>query len=276
MTTSIVTGNLLNPSAQGLTYGMFPGGSMSQYLDAYSIFQNAGTPMLPMGNIGFTGIGGINPAVNDAYFNAMVKNSDNMTSLQFVNRGNQHTLGAYSEIMQKNMTEMATAIREGQMGKASQIYNEVYEAISKNYGRELDKHEDRVAFDQSVRATITNLYQQINGYPLANDIKENGETYFENGLMQGLTLFGHHKNSAEETESYMTGTGIEGYGGKKFTKFLGKVLGGTISLGVAAGIGAGIATIAGAAVAPFAIAGAGIALLVGLINNNSTSKVTSA
>lgn len=275
MTASVVTGNLLNPTSRGLTYGMFPGGVMSQYLDSYSVFQN-NSAYAPIAGMGF-GFGGVNPAVNNAYFNAMVQNSDNMTTLGFVTRSNQHTLGAYNEIMQKNLVEMATAIREGQMGKASQVYNEIYDAISKNYGRELNNHEDRVEFDQSIRATISNLYQQINGYPLANDINENGEGYFANGFMQGFTLGNHHKNSAEETESYMTGTSIEGYSSKKFVKTLGKITGATVSVGTAAAIGAGVGSaFFGIAAVPGALIGAGIALLSGLISNNSTSKVTSA
>lgn len=283
MTTSIVTGNLLNPTAQGMSFGMFPGGTMSQYLDAYSIFSRpnpcAGMPMaggvLPTAGMGI-GIG-MNPAVNNAYYNAMIQNSDNMTSLAFVNRGNQHALGSYGEIMQKNMVEMATAIREGQMGKASKIYNEIYSAVSNNYGRETNVHSNRVDYDQSVRATISNLYQQINGYPLAQDINDHGEGYFANGFMQGLTLGNHHKNSAEETESFMTGTSIEGYASKKFTKFVGKVVGGSISIGTAAGIGAAIGShFFGIGAIPGAIIGGGIALLSGIISNNSTSKVTSA
>ena len=254
---TIVTGNLLNPSAQGLSFGMYPAGSMSQYMEDASVFT------APYANVGFG-------ALNPNYYNAMGVASDNMTALAFKTRSNQHVLGSYNEIMQKNLTEMATAIREGEMGKASQIYNEVYQAISQNYGEELTTQSQRVAFDQSVKATITNLYQQINGYPLSMDIKENGEGYFANGFMQGLTLGNHHKNSAEETESYMTGTSIEGYSGKKFQKALGKIAGGAISVGGAAGVGFLIGGVPGAAI------GAGLALLTGLFSNNSTSKVTEA
>ena len=189
---TIVTGNLLNPSAQGLSFGMYPAGSMSQYMEDASVFT------APYANVGFG-------ALNPNYYNAMGVASDNMTALAFKTRSNQHVLGSYNEIMQKNLTEMATAIREGEMGKASQIYNEVYQAISQNYGEELTTQSQRVAFDQSVKATITNLYQQINGYPLSMDIKENGEGYFANGFMQGLTLGNHHKNSAEEIKGFFDG-----------------------------------------------------------------------
>ena len=267
-----MTTGISSLSPNGLGFGVQYSGCLSQYMEPGSVF-NGPMGMCPNfmgGGVGFT------PAANNAYFNTMIQNSDNMTTLNFVNRGNQHSLGSYGEIMQKNMVEMATAIREGKMGKASKLYDEIYEAVSKNYGRETNNNSDRLDYDQSIRATISRLYEQINGYPLAKDINDNGEGYFENGFMQGLTFFGHHKNSAEETESYMTGTSIEGYPGKKFTKLLGKLTGGAISLGAAAGVGAIAATVLGAAALPFALAGAGVALLVGLVNNNSTSKVTSA
>ncbi len=268
MTTFVTTGNLLNPSISGLNFGMYPAGSMSQYLDAYSVFNTNSAMNSPMfGGIGCMGGFGMN---NANFYNNMAANSDNMTSLQFKFRSNQHALGSYNEIMQKNLTEMATALRNGEMGKASRIYDEVYQAIGKNYGEEITTQEQRVAYDQSIKATITNLYQQVNGYPLANDINENGEGYFENGFMQGLTLGNHHKNSSEETESYMTGTSIEGYRSKQFAKTVGKVLGGTISVGAAAGIGFACGGVVGAAI------GAGVALLGGLISNNSTTKVTEA
>lgn len=282
MTVSVTTGNLLNPSAQGLSYGMFPAGSMSQYLDAYSVFSNNSSfGMNPMFGMG-TGIGmgygvGNASAWNNAYYGLAIQNSDNSATLTFVNRGNNQSLNSYGEIMQKELTELATALRTGQMGKASRIYDSIYSAIGQNYGRELGVHADRVNFDKSVKATITNLYQQVNGYPLANDINDNGEGYFANGFLQGLTLGNHHKNSAEETESYMTGTEIEGYGSKKFAKNVGRVIGGGISVGAAAGIGAAIgANFFGIGAVPGAVIGGGIALLTSFINGNDTTKITRA
>ena len=44
MATQVITGNLLNPSAQGLTNGMYPAGSLSQYLEANSVFDGSQTP----------------------------------------------------------------------------------------------------------------------------------------------------------------------------------------------------------------------------------------
>jgi hypothetical protein len=186
--------------------------------------------------------------------------------------------------MQKNLQEMAAAIREGEFGKASTIYNEIYTAISKNYGEELTTQSQRLEADQSIKATITKLYQQVNGYPLVNDIEESGEGFFENGFMQGFTLGNHHKNSAEETVSYMTGVGIENYSGKKFAKNFGKVVGGVVGVGGigAAGalVGAGVAVVAGVAAAPLAIAGAAIAgvgaLATWLFSDNKAEKVTEA
>ena len=45
MATQVITGNLLNPSAQGLTNGMYPAGSLSQYLEANSVFDSSQTPV---------------------------------------------------------------------------------------------------------------------------------------------------------------------------------------------------------------------------------------
>ncbi|MCM1266131.1 MAG: hypothetical protein NC200_08025 [Candidatus Gastranaerophilales bacterium] len=285
MSTQITTGNLLNPSATGMTFGMYPAGSMSQYLDSYSVFE-ATTPnqfgSMPMmgGAISPIGVGGspVGAMMNNyAYYDLMCLNNDNMTAFQFKQRSNQHALGSYNEIMQKNVQEMAMAIRQGEFGKASAIYNEVYTAISQNYGEEIMTHEQRLNADQSIKATITKLYEQINGYPLVNDIEESGEGFFETGFMQGLTLGNHHKNSAEETISYMTGMGIENYSGKKFNKNVGRVVGGTLSVGGAVAAGAlagsiipGVGTVIGGAV------GGVLALSTWLFSNNSPEKVTEA
>lgn len=286
MSTQITTGNLLNPSASGMKFGMYPAGTMSQYLDAYSVFE-ATTPnrfnTMPMtGAVSPIGIGVSGSPVsammnNYAYYDLMGLNNDNMTAFQFKQRSNYHALGSYNEIMQKNVQEMAMAIRQGEFGKASAIYNEVYTAISKNYGEELMTHEQRLNADQSIKATITKLYEQINGYPLINDIEESGEGFFETGFMQGLTLGNHHKNSAEETISYMTGMGIENYSGKKFKKNIGKVIGGTMSVGGAAAAGAlagsfipGVGTVIGGVI------GGALALGTWLFSDNSPEKVTEA
>lgn len=285
MSTQITTGNLLNPSATGMTFGMYPAGSMSQYLDSYSVFE-ATTPnrfgTMPMMGGAISPIGfGSNPVAaavnNNAYYDLMGINNDNMTAFQFKQRSNVHALGSYNEIMQKNLEEMAMAIRQGEFGKASAIYNEVYNAISKNYGEEIMTHEQRLNADQSVKATITKLYEQINGFPLVNDIEESGEGFFETGFMQGLTLGNHHKNSAEETISYMTGMGIENYSGKKFQKNVGKVVGGAFSVGGAVAAGAavgsfipGVGTVIGGAI------GGALALGTWLFSDNSPEKVTEA
>ena len=68
----------------------------------------------------------------------------------------------------------------------------------------------------------------------------------------------------------MTGTEIEGYGSKKFAKNVGRLIGGGISIGGAAGIGFAIGGV------PGALIGGGIALLTSIFNGNSTTKITEA
>lgn len=260
MTTSIAG---LAPIGLG-TVGIVPSGCMSQYMDSGSVF-NAGYMYPGMGCFG------LNPAQSDAYFNAMVHNSDNMTSLQFVNNGNQHALNSYGEIMQKNLPEVAEALRNGEYGKAARLYDEVYEAVSKNYGREITTHQDRLNMDQSIKATISRAYQQINGTTIGLDARQSDEGYFSNGFMQGITLGNHHKATSEEIEAYMTGNTVEGYGSKKAAKTLGKLTGTAISAGAAAGVGFLVAGPIGAAV------GGGVALLATLFSgDNTSSKVTEA
>jgi len=251
--TTAITG--INPGI-----GYLPSSAMSTYMED-GLFNNFSMPYT---------YGCFNPN----FYNNMAIASDRMTSLSFKQRSNQHVLGSFNEIMQKNLSEMATALRSGESAKAAMLYDEVYHAISKNYGEEITTQEQRVAFDQSIKATITNLYERVNGYPLINDIKENGEGYFENGFMQGLTLGNHTSNSAEELESYMLGTGIEGYKGKQIVKTAGKVVGGSISIGACAGIGAMFGGIAGAAVG----AGIGALIAVGsaLFNGSKPVKVNEA
>ena len=259
--------SLLDPTVMGSVNALNLSGGMSQYMDYNtSVFDPS---MAAMG--GYVPGCGIGYGVN---VDAMGNLSDNMTSLQFKFRSNQHVLGSYGEIMQKNLPEMAAALREGKMGKATMLYNEIYEAISKNYGEELTTQEQRVAYDQAIKATISRTYQQMNGRPLAMDINENGEGFFVNGFMQGFTFGNHHGNSAEEVESYMTGTGIEGYTGKQLAKGVGKVLGYTTSIGACAGIGFCFGGPVGAAI------GAGVGCLITLgswiFGGNEPTKVTKA
>lgn len=249
----------------GLTNGFnnpfaFGGTSASQYMDSMSIF--GGYPSVGMGyGMGY-GLG------NDGVYNYMEHSLDNQTSLQFAAQGNQFTLGSYNQIMTKELPAMANAIREGEFGKASQIYREIASAIGHKNGEELTEQSQRVEYDQAVKATINNMYRQVNGTDLASDIREAGEGYFSNGFMQGLTLGNHHKNSAEETISYMTGEGIEGYSGKKFTKTIGKLVGGAISAGAFIGAGWFAGGPVGAAI------GGAIALGTWLFSDNTASKVT--
>ena len=250
----------------GLGFGNYiPSGSMSTYMEDGSIF---GAMPYAYG------------AYNTNFYNNMSAASDNMTSFAFKNRSNQHVLGSFNEIAQKNLSEMATALREGEGAKAAMLYDEVYEAVSKNYGEEITTQEQRVAYDQSIKATISNLYQQINGSPLAVDIEGNGEGYFENGFMQGLTLGNHTSNSAEELESYMLGTGIENYKGKQVAKTIGKVVGTAVPVGTLAGIG--YLALSGTAVGgPLGAAiGAGVGLIAygvsSLFNGSKPVKVTEA
>ena len=272
MTTAAISG--INPGVRNF----IPSGSMSMYLEDGGIFNNCAVPF-------GCGYG----YMNTDFYNNMAIASDNMTSLTFKQRSNQHVLGSFNEIIQKNLSEMAVALREGESAKAAMLYDEVYNAISKNYGEEITTQEKRVEYDQSIKATIANLYERVNGYPLVNDIRENGEGYFVNGFMQGLTLFNHTSNSAEELESYMLGTGIEGYKGKQVVKTIGKVVGGiggaALAAGAGAGIGAAALAIAGTAVtatalAPFALAGLAIGGVIAiggmLFNGGKPSKVHSA
>ena len=250
----------------GQGYG-FGGGSLSQYMEDGSVFTS---PMMYPGMGCYPGVG-CNPAATGMYYDNMIYNSDRMTDLTFVNNGNQHALQSYGEIMQKNLPEVAEALRNGEYGKAARLYDEVFEAVSKNYGREITNHQDRLNFEQSVKATISRAYQAINGTTIGADARQSDEGYFENGFMQGLTLGNHHKATSEEIEAYMTGNRVEGYTGKKTAKTIGKLTGGAISIGGAMGVGYMIGNI------PGAIIGGGIALLASLFSgNNTASEVTEA
>ena len=241
-------------------------GSMSQYMeDTGSIFSTG--MMYP----GVMGMGyGIYGFGNDQMYNYMEHAIDNQTSFAFSQQGNQFTLAAYQQIMRKEIPAMANAIREGEFGKASQIYREIFDAISQKNGEELTEQSQRVQYERAIKATICNMYRQINGTDIADDIRSAGEGYFSNGFMQGLTLGNHHKNSAEETISYMTGEGIEGYSGKKIVKNTGKIVGSTISAGALMGAGYLAFGPIGAA-----ICGA-VALGSWLLSDNTPDRVTEA
>ena len=283
MTASILGNLALNP-AFAVTNGIIPSGSASSYMDSSVFSSPAMGGFSPFGGcVPFTG-GGM--AMGQNYYDAMIYNSDRMTDLQFVNNGNQHSLASYGEILQKNMPELAEALRTGEYGKAGKIYDEVYEAISKNYGREIMTHQDRLNMDQSIKATITRAYQQINGTTIGLDSRANDEGYFENGFLQGLTLDNHHRNSSEEIEAYMTGQRIEGYSGKSLTKSIGKALGRATNIGGFAAAGAAIGAVCGGGVLSWATAGVGAAIGAGvgvianigswLFSNNQPTQITEA
>ena len=269
----------LNTAISGVNSGVIPFGSMSQYLDDGSIFGVTG------GYTGMTGMGygygfGLNPELNNAYYNMMIQNSDNMSNVAFVNRGNQQSLNSYGEIMQKNLPEVAEALRNGDYGTAARLYDEVYEAVGKNYGREITNHSDRLNMDQSIKATISRAYQQINGTTISSDARVSDEGYFMNGFMQGLTMNNHHKSSSEEIESYMTGKSVEGYGSKKFVKGTGKTVGIAANISGWAAVGAAIGSFTPLTAAGGAAIGAGIGALVqlgtALFGKNEPTKVTEA
>ena len=275
MVTAVSTGSLFNPTFSGLSIGMSPSGSLSQYIEDGSLFNGIGMGVN-------TGMGyGAFPMGGAGYFDMMVQSSDMGATMGFVTRSNQHVLASYGEIMMKNMPELADALRRGEYGRAGKIYDEIYRAISQNYGREIRNHEDRVNYDQSIKATLAQVYQQINGTTIAMDASANKESYFENGFMQGLTVGNHHRNCSEEIEAYMTGTRIEGYGAKKAVKAFGRAVGSTVNIAGFAAAGAGIgACFGGIGAVPGAIVGGivGAVATLGswLFSNNQPSKVTKA
>jgi len=260
----------------GIT-GLYPSTCMSQYLDNSSVF-SSNAPVagpifgdatgLGMGAYGMGGYGmgafGYGFGLNDNMMNMMIHNSDNMTNLQFVNRSNGHTLESYGEIMQKNMPELSQALREGNYGRAAEIFDETYAAVAKNYGREITNRQDRLNMDQSIRSTITRAYQQINGSTIGMDAAQSDEGYFYNGFMRALTFNNHHKATSEEIEAYMTGTKVEGHGAKNFQRNVGKVLGHAAGIGAFAATGAAIGAVCGGGVFSWATAGVGAAIGAGV------------
>lgn len=271
MVTGIVTGNMFGPAA-----GYYPSGCMSQYMDNYSIFGGF-MPMTP----GCCGTGmDYNSMIqnNNAYYDLMKVNSNNMTDLQFVNNGNAFTLNVNNDVMQKGIIAMANAIRSGELGSAAKSYDKLYQALGGQYGEELGEHSDRVNSNAAIKATIAKYYENITGVSLAEDIMKNGEGYFSNGFKQGFTLGGHHRNSAEETVSYMLGKNIENYGNKRLSKSIGKIAGSAVSIGGIAGAGAGIGACIGGV--PGAIVGAciGGAIAIGkwIFSSNKTHTVDKA
>lgn len=275
MVTAVSTGSLFNPNFSGLSIGMSPSGSLSQYIENGSLFSGVGSGINPG-----TAVGGSYSTADPNYFNKRVMSSDLSTSYAFVNRSNQHSLASYGEIMTKNMAELASSLRTGEYGKAGKIYDELYKAISLNYGREIKTHQDRLNFDQSVKATINQTYQRINGTSIAVDASANDEGYLENGFLQGLTMGNHHKNCSEEIEAYMTGARIEGYNGKQVVKNVGRVAGTAANIGCFAAAGAAIGTVCCGMTIPGAVIGAAVGVAANvcgwLFSENQPTRVTEA
>lgn len=257
MVTCVAAGNTFNPALGGYA----PSGCMSQYLDYGSVFTN---PMAMMP--GCFGMGmDYNSMIqnNNAYYDLMKVNANNMTDMQFVNNGNAFTLNVNNDVLRKGIINMANAIRSGELGAASKAFDNLYRTLGGQYGEELGEHSDRVNSNAAIRATIAQYYENITGVSLAEDIMNNGEGYFANGFKQGLTLGGHHRNSAEETKSYMLGSNIENYTNKKFAKDFGKLAGGIVSVGGSAAAAAGVGFLVGGPVG--AAVGAAIGGLASIV-----------
>lgn len=263
-----VAGNIYNP----VMAGYYPSSCMSQYMDCGSVF---GFNPIMAGCAG-TGVN-YNAMVqnNNAYYDLMKINSNNMTNLQFVNNGNAFTLNVNNDVMQKGIVSMANAIRSGELGSAAKAYDRLYQALGGQYGEELGEHSDRVNSNAAIKATIAKYYENITGVSLAEDVMKNGEGYFANGFKQGFTLGGHHRNSAEETVSYMLGKNIENYGNKRLTKSIGKIAGGAVSVGALAGTGALIGSFFGGPIVG-AVVGGALALGKWLLSSNKTHTVDKA
>jgi len=235
---------------------------LSQYLDEdYSIFGNprfnSGIGTSPVGgypaNPGMTlgggvgygtgmgmGMGMFGGYTDGSYVDSYVDNakrysngmydlagheSDNKTSLTFKDRGNAYTLNTTSEILTNTLKNMKYHISENDLQTATEEFDQICSAIGKESGLELKTQQERVDAEQSIRSAVAKYYDQVNGGSLRDDIMHKGHGFFMNGVMAGLRGGDYGKNSAEETFSYMTGTGIQSYASKNTTKKIGKAVG---------------------------------------------------
>jgi len=254
-----------NVSAQNVSQGLtaFNRPILSQYLDEdYSIFNNPqynnGIGTLPVGvapinpgvtlggGVGYPGVGmGMGMGMfggynNSSYVDAYVDNakkysngmydlagheSDNKTSLTFKDRGNAYTLNTTSEILNNTLKNMKYHVGENDLQTATEEFDQICSAIGKESGVELKTQQERVDAEQSIRSAVAKYYDQVNGASLRDDVMHKGHGFFMNGVMSGLRGGDYGKNSAEETFSYMTGTGIQSYASKNTTKKIGKAVG---------------------------------------------------
>src|SRR5574344_1806503 len=248
-------------SAQNLSQGPtnFNRPILSQYLneDDYSIFSNpvynsevgtfpSGINPLGVGTslgggVGYNGglgFGGFGMGANGDYVDNYVDMSrryaqgmagvagdaaDAQATATFRQRGDQYTTNTTSQILANTLRNVKIMIQEGDTKAATELYDQACAAISKETGNEMNKQEDRVDKNQSLRNEVAQYYAQINGSSLVNDIKANGHSNIGAGWYEAIN---HEKcNTADETIAYMTGTAVTGESTNGFMKFLGKAAG---------------------------------------------------
>lgn len=143
----------------------------------------------------------------------------------------------------KNLTNLAEKIREGDMDGVCVAYDELKQTLYSKYN-DYFKSNTGLNPDDSVTYFIEQLYNQqiLGGKPgesLRGDINKYGESSFEHGFMSNFNGKDYHKRNAEEALSYIYNQPIDNKAGKERTAKIGAITAGAAEAG-AAGLGGAV------------------------------------
>ena len=185
--------------------------------------------------------------------------NDRQTQSGLKFRGNQNVYNQTSENINRIITRLEQRVQENKLAEAAEIFDELCAALEKSIDPELTKNESRTSRDQLIRSYAFNIYEQIKGRSLVDDIKTHGDSAVDFGYKEAFGTV-YHKNTAEETIAYMENTSLQNANKIKVDKRDGKVKAYATTIGSGAAAGAALGLVAGV---PGVIVGAVVGGILG-------------
>ena len=183
-----------------------------------------GMPMMPMTG----GVTGYNP---QSYFNNMRDYQkfyiDYNVDQQNMQRNADLRINASLEGIKDAAAVLQDKIKQNEQDQVPDAFKAYVQSVRTAYGQGSEKE---------VEARALNLYGQMTGKSLIQDLRDNGHGSFTQGLLQSLTFSTTYRTSAEDNIATITGQPAGTT--EKFTQGCGKVVG-------AGAAGAAIGAIAG-------------------------------
>ena len=232
-----------NPSTDRFVYSPYSFYDAEDFDPTYSTFPmygnyGMGGSIFSMAPMYGGGMMGGNP---QDYFNQMKQYqqfyNDYNIDQQKMQRNADLRVNASMEAIQTTYNALKDKIQKNEQGQIEDAYNNFVQAVATAYGE---------GTEQEIKARASMLYAQLSGgKTLVQDLRENGNNPFLQGLYNSMAFGLYDAKSAEDNISAITGTPVAT--SDKVKQNLGRLAGAGIVGTVAAGISLKIAQIAGSA-----------------------------